>query len=165
MTEHALECDRNGYPICICDRLRPEGRATTGQLECVWPDECQPACNGCARMEELLNERGVGYMEGLNWLPKELTRIKETETNGMALGIISAVSRYVEDVTRAHKDSILLPVRTDGIISEDMRMATNLSLGKATAGSLIKFLAASPPDCPVTVSPDGVFLVVLNTPA
>jgi hypothetical protein len=102
--------------------------------ECVWPDECQPACKGCVRMEELLSEREAGFIEGLG----EGARLR---------------------------GDLLLPMRTDGIISEDMRMATNLSLGKATAGSLIKFLTASPPNCPVTVSPDGVFLVVLNTPA
>ena len=104
--------------------------------ECVWPDECETACKGCARMEELLNEREAGFMEGL--------------ASGMGF---------------AREFDILLPVRTDGILAEDMRMATNLSLGKATAGSLIKFLGASTSDCPVTVSPDGVFLVVLNPPA
>ena len=31
-------------------------------------------------------------------------------------------------------------------------------------GSVIKFLGASPPECPVTASPDGMFLVVLDTP-
>ena len=104
--------------------------------ECVWPDECETACKGCARMEELLNEREAGFMEGL--------------ASGMGC---------------AREYDILHPVRTDGILAEDMRMATNLSLGKATAGSLIKFLGASTSDCPVTVSPDGVFLVVLDPPA
>lgn len=104
--------------------------------ECLWPDECQPACKGCARMEELLNEREAGFREGL--------------ASGMGF---------------AREYNFLLPARTDGIISEDMRMATNLSLGKATVGSLAKFLGASPSDCPVTVSPDGVFLVVLNPTA
>ena len=104
--------------------------------ECVWPDECHPACKGCDRMEELLNEREAGFREGM--------------AAGMGF---------------AREFDILLPLRTDGILAEGMRMATNLSLGKATAGSVIKFLGASPPDCPVTVSPDGVFLVVLNTPA
>lgn len=103
--------------------------------ECVWPDECKTACKGCIRMEELLSEREAGFKEGL--------------ASGMGF---------------AREYNLPLPARTDGIIAENMRMATNLSLGKATAGSLIKFLTASPPDCPVTVSPDGVFLVVLNTP-
>lgn len=102
--------------------------------ECVWPDECHPACKGCVRMEELLSEREAGFIEGLG-----------------------AGARLRGDLR--------LPARTDGILADNMRMATNLSLGKATAGSVIKFLAASPPGCPVTVSPDGVFLVVLNTPA
>lgn len=69
------------------------------------------------------------------------------------------------DCEQRMRGELLPPERTDGIISEDMRMATNLSMGKATAGSVATFLSMSPPDCPVTLSPDGIFLVVLNPPA
>lgn len=125
--------------------------------ECVWPDECQPSCKGCVRMEELLSERRDGYAEALEWMESIIASYTDR-------GDMMRVADALAEINYLRGD-LLLPVRTDGIIAESMRMAANLSLGKATVGSLIKFLGASPPDCPVTVSPDGVFLVVLNTPA
>ena len=43
-----------------------------------------------------------------------------------------------------------------------MQRNSSTNFKRAVKGSVIKYLAASPPGYPVTVSPDGVFLVVLN---
>lgn len=148
---HEGKADFKDLAISAIDALRK------GSLECVWPDECQPACKGCVRMEELLNERRDGYAETLEWMESIIASYTDR-------GDMMRVADALAEINYLRRD-LLLPARTDGIIAESMRMAKNLSLGKATAGSLAEFLATAPPDCPVTLSPDGVFLVVLNKTA
>ncbi len=109
----------------------------TEHLECVWPDECQPASKGCARMEELLSERRDGYAEALEWMEDVISSYTDR-------GDVMRVADALAEINSLRGD-LLLPVRTVGINADNMRIATNLSLSKATAGSVIKFLAASPP--------------------
>lgn len=99
--------------------------------ECVWPDECQSACKGCVRMEELLSEREAGFIEGLG-----------------------AGARLRGD--------LLLPVRTDGIIADNMTVAYNISTGRWTAGWLATQLAVIDPDSPLRMSQEGKFLIALR---
>ena len=37
-------------------------------VRCLWPDPCGngPSCDGCARMEELVQERAAGFQEALD---------------------------------------------------------------------------------------------------